>query len=128
MRHTATIDFECSNAEMQADVSFRVTPYRPMRWPSFTSPGEPAEGGEIEDFTVDKLYRIEHRRVAGTYGSTAKYETIKTPVPCPDWLEEIIFEYADHADLLEQVETDRASDACDAAYERARDRMMEAGE
>ena len=129
--HNATISTELifgdGSEEILADVSFSVSRYYPMRGPSFNSPGEPAEGGEIEDLTVTRLYRVENKKVWYTIsGSPPTIEKIVHELPCPEWLADMICENADLSALAEQSADDAYGDACDDAYDRARNARMEA--
>lgn len=118
MRHTSTISVELTGpdgwSELVADVSFNVS----RGW----------YGGRdeqrVENLTVTQLYRIERKRVIGSY--PVRYEETKVAVSCPDWLNELICDTADLSALLDEVAGDAYGDACDEAFERARDRRMEA--
>lgn len=110
-RHTATISTELTGAdgwaEIFADVSFKITP------------GWYADRDEkrVEDMKVERLYRRKR------FGKT---ESITHELECPRWLDDLICDHADLSALMSDAEDDADGDACDAAYELARDRRMEA--
>lgn len=114
MRHTSTISVELTGpdgwSELVADVSFNVS----RGWY-----GDRDEQ-RVEDLTVTQLYRVERKRVIGSY--PVRYEDTKIAISCPDWLEELICDQADLSALLDEVQDDAYGDACDEVYERARDR------
>lgn len=118
MRHTSTISVELTGpdgwSELIADVSFNV------------SPGWYADRDEsrVEDLTVDTLYRVKRKRVIGS--DPVRYDDVKVEVACPDWLEEVICDTADLSALLDEVQDDAYGDACDEAFERARERRYAA--
>lgn len=118
MRHTSTISVELTGpdgwSELIADASFNVS----RGWY-----GDRDEQ-RIEDLTVTQLYRVERKRVIGS--NPVRYEETKVAVSCPDWLEELICDMANPFAILDEVAEDAYGDACDEAYERARDRRMEA--
>ena len=129
-QHTATITCELSmpddSCELMADVSFNVSPYRPARGPSYASGGEPAEGGDVEDLTVDRLYWIEvKKRWSTVAGDPPQFDPITHDVDCPDWLEDMICRGADLSALAEGAAQDAEGDAADYKYERRRDEAME---
>lgn len=123
--HNATISAEIifgdGSKEILADVSFSTSRYYPATY------NDPAEGGEIEDMTVTRLYRVENKKVWSTIaGSPPTIEKIIHELPCPEWLADMICENADLSALAEQSADDAYGDACDDAYDRARDARMEA--
>lgn len=80
-----------STLEIEIEVSGSVVPYKPMRYPSPSCEcGEPAEGGEIEDFIVmwrglnitDKLTKAETDALQEElYESKVQYEEGYEPDP-----------------------------------------------
>lgn len=54
MKMSRTVCIERDGEELELEVECDVSPFIPARGPSWDSPGEPAEGGEIE---VEKITR-----------------------------------------------------------------------
>lgn len=48
MTHTITHTITRDGTEIELDIEYAVADYFPARGPSWDSPGDPAEGGEIE--------------------------------------------------------------------------------
>lgn len=49
---TTTYTLTRDDDEIELEVDYCVSPYYPATGPSWSSPGEPAEGGEIEDIAI----------------------------------------------------------------------------
>ena len=78
-------------AELACEIEYTRSPIIPMRRPSFNSPGEPAEGGEVE-ITDIRPFRMIKRPEGRPLDK--QYLT-----PVPDWLDAMIRECIDE-DLL----------------------------
>lgn len=80
-------------ASLEVEIEFTKTPDVPMRWPSLNSPGEPAEGGEVEIVAVRPFQYVRRRSSDPLHGN------VKTYLDCPAWLDAMIRECID-TDLL----------------------------
>ena len=83
-------------AELACEIEYTRSPISPMRLPSFTSPGEPAEGGEVE-ITDIRPFRMIKRPEGRPLSGALLEKQYLTPVP--DWLDAMIRECID-TDLL----------------------------
>lgn len=107
---SATLNLELSGSdgslELLVDVTYNVTRYYPAQGPSYASGGQPAEGGEVIDLAVSRLYR-EHWEYQGRAPRTPEEQAqaIKKRdiLECPAWLSEWIIETADEAELYESA-------------------------
>jgi hypothetical protein len=54
MAHSIGYTVTRDDEEIDVEVEYTVAPYVPESGPSWNSPGEPAEGGEIEELTVTR--------------------------------------------------------------------------
>lgn len=81
-------------ASLDIEVEYQRSPDVPMRWPSLNSPGEPAEGGEVEIVEIRPFQYV--RRLS----SDPKWRgSVKTYRDAPSWLLDLIRECID-TDLL----------------------------
>jgi hypothetical protein len=71
---------------IDVEVEYTRTPDVPMRWPSLNSPGEPAEGGEVEIIDVRPFRMV---RVPQAGAVKRQY------LDCPAWLVEVLRECID---------------------------------
>ena len=100
--------------EIFAKVAYSVTPYIPEQGPTYACGGQPAEGGEVEDIRVVRLWSEEIQKVYSTVaGSPPEFKTIITELECPQWLADMIVDGCDVAHLAEHA----AMQAVDSAYD-----------
>lgn len=52
MTHTLDYTLVRDDDEIELEIAYSVAPLIPARGPSWDSPGEPADGGEIEDMFI----------------------------------------------------------------------------
>jgi len=102
MKHSHTLNLDIASTEIAVDVTFTCSPYIPEQGPSYSSGGQPAEGGELE---------IESGTI--TIG--------KAQHPAPDWLLNIISEDDDSIEKLRESAREDDGDDCDARYDASRD-------
>ena len=93
--HQTTVTIElsghrCCDASLEVEVEYERTADIPVRLPSFNSPGEPAEGGEVE------IVEVRPYRTVMDRGSQIKR---KEYLDAPPWLLDLIRECID-TDLL----------------------------
>lgn len=95
------IKFPGFDDEVYADVSYSVTPYHPATY------DDPAEGGEIEDIEVTRLWSETIRTMPSTvYGEKPVVDRIITELDRPQWLVDLIVDNVDKADLYEAAADD----------------------
>lgn len=50
--HSTTYTLTRDDEDIELEIEYSVSAYYPARGPSWSSPGEPAEGGEIEELLI----------------------------------------------------------------------------
>jgi len=54
MTHTLNYTLTRDDEDIELEIEYSVSRYYPARGPSWSSPGEPAEGGEIEELEITR--------------------------------------------------------------------------
>jgi hypothetical protein len=113
-KHHHTMHVTMAGTDVPVEFTFTCSPVIPEQGPSYSSGGQPAEGGEVE--ILSALVLIKH----GTPVKTEKYEA-------PDWLHYILCDDEDVIEALREAAQEDEVDAREYAAEmRAEMRREEA--
>jgi len=102
MKHSHTLNLDIAGTDLTVDVVFTCSPYIPEEGPSYSSGGQPAEGGELEiESATITIGKVQH--------------------PAPAWLIDIIENDEDLMDELRDVAAEDDHPDWDAINDARRD-------